>query len=285
MALIAGPAGSARRRLLDAVARARGAPGRTVLTRPRQRARARVPVRRRAPAVRAAAGRRRRARAAARRRRGAGAAGLRAARRRRRRTASFAALHGLYWLTVNLTAERRCCWRSTTCTGATARRCASSPTSSARLEGAAGAGRGRAAAGRAGRRRGADGRDRRRPADHDAVGPRALDRGRGRDSCASASARTPTTRFCAACHAAPAAIRCCCASCSPRSPSEGVQPDAGNAGVVRELGPRAASRAVLLRLARLPGTRRRWRARSPCSATAPSCRPSRRARRAERGGG
>jgi DNA-binding CsgD family transcriptional regulator len=36
--------------------------------------------------------------------------------------------------------------------------------------------------------------------------------------------------------------------------AEGVRPTADSAGVVRELGPRAASRAVLLRLARLPAT-------------------------------
>ncbi len=43
---------------------------------------------------------------------------------------SFTTLHALYWLVLNL-AERagRCCSRSTTCSGATAPRCGSSPTS------------------------------------------------------------------------------------------------------------------------------------------------------------
>ena len=69
---------------------------------------------------------------AARRGRGGRRRGVLGARRRSDGgDSSFAALHGLYWLTVNLSAERRCCSRSTTCTGATGRRCASSPTSSA----------------------------------------------------------------------------------------------------------------------------------------------------------
>ena len=43
--------------------------------------------------------------------------------------ASFGALHGLFWLTVNLASEDPSCCRSTTCTGAIRRRCASWPTS------------------------------------------------------------------------------------------------------------------------------------------------------------
>src|SRR6185503_10767639 len=35
--------------------------------------------------------------------------------------------------------------------------------------------------------------------------------------------------------------------------AEGVRPDAGSAGLVREIGPSAVARTVLLRLARLPG--------------------------------
>ena len=69
--------------------------------------------------------------------------------------ASFAALHGLYWLVAQ--PERGAaarCSRSTTCTGATARRCGSSPTWRGGWR-AAGARRRRAAPGRAGRRRGA----------------------------------------------------------------------------------------------------------------------------------
>lgn len=45
---------------------------------------------------------------------------------------SFSVSHGLYWLAANLSASRpldRCCWRSTTRTGQTSRRCAVWPTS------------------------------------------------------------------------------------------------------------------------------------------------------------
>ena len=50
----------------------------------------------------------------------------------------------------------------------------------------------------------------------------------------------------------PAATRCCCASSSPRSRRRESSPAAGNAALVRDIGPRAVSRTVLLRLARLP---------------------------------
>ena len=39
---------------------------------------------------------------------------------------SFASMHGLYWLFVNLTRTGRCSWPSTICTGAISPRCASS---------------------------------------------------------------------------------------------------------------------------------------------------------------
>jgi DNA-binding CsgD family transcriptional regulator len=59
--------------------------------------------------------------------------------------------------------------------------------------------------------------------------------------------------FCAACHATtggnPLLLRQLLSSLE----SEGVQPEARNAAVVRDIGPRAVSRTVLLRLARLPG--------------------------------
>ena len=72
--------------------------------RPRGRARARVPVRRRPPALR---GRRRRPDGAGRRRRAPRASSSpRPTTARPAGDASFAALHGLYWLALNLAAER-----------------------------------------------------------------------------------------------------------------------------------------------------------------------------------
>jgi hypothetical protein len=50
--------------------------------------------------------------------------------------------------------------------------------------------------------------------------------------------------------------------------SERVRPDAAHVGVVTELGPRAVSRAVLLRLARLSAMPSAWRAGSRSWATA-----------------
>ena len=43
--------------------------------------------------------------------------------------ADFARLHGLHWLVANLADAARCSWSSTTPTGPTSRRCASSATS------------------------------------------------------------------------------------------------------------------------------------------------------------
>ena len=54
--------------------------------------------------------------------------------------------------------------------------------------------------------------------------------------------------------------------------AEGVPPDAAHVAAVDAIAPRAASRAVLVRIGRLSPTRRRWRARPPCSATTPRCR-------------
>ena len=144
-----------------------------------------------------------------------------------RRTPSFAALHGLYWLTVNLAAESRCCWRSTTCTGATARRCASSPTSSA--------------GSRACRCWSRPACARRSPAwtwrcmaeiagDPATAHARAARRSR-EDAVATLVRaapwrRAPTRLLRRLPRTRPAATRCCCASCSRALEAEGVQPDA-----------------------------------------------------------
>ena len=102
--LIEGPPGIGKSRLLAEFRRRAVGRGRARAQRARGRARARVPVRRRAPAVR---GRRHRP-GRARRRRGGRARGVRARPRTARPPATrrFAALHGLYWLTLNLAAER-----------------------------------------------------------------------------------------------------------------------------------------------------------------------------------
>ena len=58
--------------------------------------------------------------------------------------------------------------------------------------------------------------------------------------------------FCAACHRRPVAIRCSCGELLKTLQAEDVRPDRAHADAIRDVGPRAVSRTVLLRLARLP---------------------------------
>jgi DNA-binding CsgD family transcriptional regulator len=59
--------------------------------------------------------------------------------------------------------------------------------------------------------------------------------------------------FCAACHATTGGNPLLLRQLLTSLEAEGVAPAAGNAALVRDIGPRAVSRTVLLRLARLPG--------------------------------
>jgi class 3 adenylate cyclase/DNA-binding CsgD family transcriptional regulator/tetratricopeptide (TPR) repeat protein len=64
--------------------------------------------------------------------------------------------------------------------------------------------------------------------------------------------RRPDEEFAAACYAAVGGNPLLLRELASRIASEGLTPTAANAGEIEELGPRAVSRAVLLRLARLP---------------------------------
>ena len=183
---------------------------------------------------------------------------------------SFAVLHGLYWLTVNLAEQRPVrarrrrpavvrhrlvalprlpaaagsrdcrCSSSRLCAPARrtrTRRCSpSSPRTSRRC---------RCTQGRSAPRRAAD-----------------LVRAAARRARATPRSSRPAT-------GRPAATRCCCASCCAPCEVEGVRPDASHADTVNAIGSRAVSSMVLMRLAPAAGgAAPRWRARSPCSATA-----------------
>ena len=69
---------------------------------------------------------------------------------------------------------------------------------------------------------------------------------------ASRLGQRPDDGFASACHAATGGNPLLLHELLRALAAEGVEPTVANAGVVRDLGPRAASRAVLLRLARLP---------------------------------
>ena len=242
--------------------------------RARQRARARVRVRRRAPAASRRRAPARRARARASTARPPARAACSAAPAPTRATAgdaSFAALHGLYWLPLNLAAERPlllavddlhwCDRPSLRFLAYLARR----------LEGPAGPAGGHAALGEPGtdpallgeiagdcrRARCAPGRSP-GPAVEELVRER-LGRGRRRPR----SRRRATRR--------PAATRCCSRQLLSALAADGVRPTRANAGACARSGPRAVSRAVLLRLARLRPRRSTVARASRCSARTRGC--------------
>ena len=259
-----------------AAARARGGAARA--ERARRRARARVRVRRRPPALRAGAREPGRARAAARGRGGAGRDAVRAGRRREAASeadSSFAVLHGLYWLTVNLSAEQPlllaiddlhwCDRPSLRFLAFLVRRLEGLPVLAV-----------------ASLRTNEPGVDAAllvellgdplavplhpRPLSETAVAE--LVRGRLGDQADPA--------FAESCHAATGGNPLLLNELLKALETEGVQPVASHVATVRELGPRAASRAVLVRLARL---------HADAVAVARGDRGARRRRRPRRGRG
>ena len=258
--------------------------------RPRRRARARVSVRRRPAALRARAretdGARERLLAGAARRRAPCSSSFELAAGEGGH-ASFAVLHGLYWLTVNLTAEGAAAARRRRPALVRPAVAALPRLPRAPARGAAGARRVRPAPGRARRRHGAARRARRatrspcrsqpRPLSEDGVAELVRERlGDGADE-----------RFAAACHAATGGNPLLSSELLKALAAEGARPDAaGSRRRSQELGPRAASRADAAAAgAAARATRSRSRVRSPCSATAPTWRTSRRSRSSSRASG
>ena len=82
--------------------------------------------------------------------------------------------------------------------------------------------------------------------------PGALTGGAAARLIAARLGAEPDASFAALCHEATGGNPLLLNELLKAMEAEGVQPDASNADAVRELGPRAASRAVLLRLSRLP---------------------------------
>ena len=227
----------------------------------------------------ARAGRRRTARARLRRRgrrRARRCSARRRRRRRRRGDASFAALHGLYWLTLNLAAERPlllavddlhwCDRPSLRFLAYLARRLEGLPILVAAT----------LRTGEPGDRPGAARRDRARPAAARVRPGPLLERRRVRELVRERlgarrrrrASAPPATR-------PPAATRCCCASCSTALAADGVRPTRANAE--RRARDRPARRLAHGAAApRAPAATRPSRSRAPsrCSARAPTCRRS-----------
>ena len=146
--------------------------------------------------------------------------------------------------------------------------------------------RGHAAHRRAGDRPRAAGRDRARPA-AEPLRPGPLSaRRRSRELVRERLGADADPAFCAACHEAtggnPLLLRAASARARGR---RGLARRAANADVVREVGPRAVSSAVLLRLARLPATRPCGRAGGGGARRGRAAAGDRGARRARRGAG
>ena len=180
-------------------------------------------------------------------------------------TPSFAALHGLYWLALNLAAERplvlaiddlQWCDRPSLRFVAYLVR---------RLEGLPMLVAATVRTGEPARRRGAARRDRARPADgRRPAGPLSDERRAG--ARAERLGADPTAAFADACHRATGGNPLLLRQLLTALEADGVQPTPRTPGSCVDIGPRAVSRTVLLRLARLPGRRgggrpRRGRAR------------------------
>ena len=197
--------------------------------------------------------------------------------RRRPATRRFAALHGLFWLALNLAGPPAA--------GALRRRPALGRPAVAALPGLP-----RAAPRRRAdpdRRDAAQRRARRRPrgssasSSHDpaeaSVRPGAAQRrGRRRAARRARSAASADPAFADACHRATGGNPLLLRQLVRALEAEGVPPDAAHAETVRQIGPRAVSRTLLLRLARLDAAAiarrpRRRRPRRERRAAAPSC--------------
>ena len=172
-----------------------------------------------------------------------------AVRRAAAREGTFAALHGLYWLTVNLCSERALCSSWTTFTGATGLRCGSSPTSR---------GGSRACPPLlVGSLRSSEPEADLAMLQELASEPHAQVLVPGPLTAAAAGVvrdrlgEDVEAAFADACHSSTDGNPLLLNELLKALDADRVPPDAAHVDVVAELGPRAASRAVLLRLARL----------------------------------
>ena len=291
MALIEGPAGIGKSRLLQ-LARRRGEAARRAdpARRAPRSSSASSPTASCASSSRPSWPTPAGARAGARRRRRGRAAGVRVARagpeRRRPPTRRSPSLHGLFWLMLNLAADRPlvlaiddlhwCDRPSLRFLAYLTRRLEGLPVLLAVTAAHDGAGH------RPGAARARSPTTSRPPRAARAAHRR---RRRRRSSAPRSAPRAAPTPSRPPCTAPPAATRCCVRQLLRALEAEGVQPDAASAGLVREIGPSAVARTVLVRLARQSAEGWPSRAPSRCSARAPSLARRRRARRGRRGGG
>ena len=162
----------------------------------------------------------------------------------------FATLHGLYWLTVNLAADQplmlalddlQWCDRPVAALRGL-------PEPAHRGHGPAG--RGHPPRRRAGHRSRAAGRDHRRSVGH-SLRPQPLSSTAGRELVSAGLGREPDERFTAACQKATGGNPLLLGQLVSALRSDGVEPDASQVERVLDVGPRAVSRTVLMRLARL----------------------------------
>ena len=165
---------------------------------------------------------------------------------------AFPVIHGLYWLTANLVHAAPCCWSSTMPTGAIDRRCVSCSTSrggSMNLSGAILlAARTREPGGEL------------QLLDQIAaepttrvLAPSALSVG-AVGELVRTSLGSPDERFVLACHDAAGGNPFLTRELLGALARDGISPTATAAERVTELGPRTVRRAIVLRLARLPGS-------------------------------
>ena len=211
----------------------------------RQRARARVPVRRRAPAVRGRcwatpARRERRSPARPRRRARCSSAGARGA--TAGDDARFAALHGLFWLALNLAADGAAAARGRRPALGRPAVAALPRLPAAPARGAADRWSPRRCAPASRHRRRAARRDRPGPGDRSRVRPGPLSAAAVDELVRERLGADADARSAPPCHGATGGNPLLLRQLLRALEAEGVQPDAAHADVVREIGPRAVSR-------------------------------------------
>ena len=107
-----------------------------------------------------------------------------------------------------------------------------------------------------------------------AVRPGPLSDGAARALVSARLGQEPDPAFLAACHEATGGNPLLLGQLLRSLGDDAVRPDAANAGLIHEVGPAAIARTILLRLSRLPATPCPRRRPSPCWGRTPTCPPS-----------